>query len=88
MDVDDEAVEKEGLGLQFCAEWCAAHERLGRRVQTICLCSNNILYAHEDRAQRRLMYACRNCPYQIEATSSLVYRNVLKHSRACVARGV
>ncbi|XP_020242408.1 DNA-directed RNA polymerases II, IV and V subunit 9B-like isoform X1 [Asparagus officinalis] len=44
-----------------------------------CEC-NNILYPKEDRQQKILLYACRNCDHQEPADNNCVYRNVIHHS--------
>jgi DNA-directed RNA polymerase II subunit RPB9 len=45
-----------------------------------CIECNNLLYPREDRsgASRRLLYACRNCPYAEPAESNCVYINEIK----------
>ncbi|PKA52754.1 hypothetical protein AXF42_Ash001735 [Apostasia shenzhenica] len=43
-----------------------------------CEC-NNILYPKEDREQKVLLYACRNCDHKEVAESYCVYRNVIDH---------
>ncbi|KAJ6768533.1 DNA-DIRECTED RNA polymerase SUBUNIT [Salix koriyanagi] len=45
-------------------------------------CSNNILYPREDRDQKILLYACRNCDHQEIADDNCVYRNEVHHSVA------
>ncbi|CAL9097944.1 unnamed protein product [Musa textilis] len=42
--------------------------------------SNNILYPKEDREQKILLYACRNCDHQEVADNNCVYRNEIHHS--------
>ncbi|OMO58421.1 DNA-directed RNA polymerase, M/15kDa subunit [Corchorus olitorius] len=42
--------------------------------------SNNILYPKEDREQKILLYACRNCDHQEVADDNCVYRNEVHHS--------
>ncbi|EXB55730.1 DNA-directed RNA polymerase II subunit [Morus notabilis] len=42
--------------------------------------SNNILYPKEDRDQKILLYACRNCDHQEVADNNCVYRNEIHHS--------
>lgn len=37
--------------------------------------SNNMLYPKEDRSSKTLLFACRNCDHQEEATEHRVYRN-------------
>ncbi|KAF9677229.1 hypothetical protein SADUNF_Sadunf08G0086200 [Salix dunnii] len=43
---------------------------------------NNILYPREDRDQKILLYACRNCDHQEIADDNCVYRNEVHHSVA------
>jgi len=43
-------------------------------------CSNNLLYPKENRLEKKLYYACRNCAYQQEASSPCVYVNEIKQS--------
>ncbi|KAF8776581.1 hypothetical protein HU200_003300 [Digitaria exilis] len=45
-----------------------------------CRECNNILYPKEDREQKVLLYACRNCDHQEVADNNCVYRNVVHHS--------
>jgi DNA-directed RNA polymerase II subunit RPB9 len=40
--------------------------------------SNNMLYPKEDRQNRVLLFACRNCEHQEEADHHCVYRNEFK----------
>ncbi|CAH9066154.1 unnamed protein product [Cuscuta europaea] len=44
-----------------------------------CEC-NNILYPKEDKDQKILLYACRNCDHQEVAETNCVYRNEVFHS--------
>ncbi|KAI6694746.1 DNA-directed RNA polymerases II, IV and V subunit 9A [Syzygium oleosum] len=44
-----------------------------------CEC-NNILYPKEDREQKILLFACRNCEHQEVADNYCVYRNEIHHS--------
>ncbi|KAH8500928.1 hypothetical protein H0E87_015955 [Populus deltoides] len=44
--------------------------------------ANNILYPREDRDQKILLYACRNCDHQEIADDNCVYRNEVHHSVA------
>lgn len=37
--------------------------------------SNNMLYPKEDRVNRKLLYACRNCGHQEGAENACIYRN-------------
>ncbi|CAI5929352.1 unnamed protein product [Closterium sp. NIES-64] len=41
---------------------------------------NNILYPREDRENRVLLYACRNCDHQEAAENNCVYRNEVHHT--------
>ncbi|XP_007471089.1 PREDICTED: DNA-directed RNA polymerase II subunit RPB9 isoform X1 [Lipotes vexillifer] len=41
--------------------------------------SNNMLYPKEDKENRILLYACRNCDYQQEADNSCIYVNKITH---------
>ena len=50
-----------------------------------CIECNNLLYPREDQANRRLIYACRNCEYSELAASSRVYRNELLSREGYVA---
>ncbi|GJM95449.1 hypothetical protein PR202_ga12186 [Eleusine coracana subsp. coracana] len=45
-----------------------------------CRECNNILYPKEDRDQKVLLFACRNCDHQEVADNNCVYRNVVHHS--------
>ncbi|KAL9314919.1 hypothetical protein ACSQ67_020371 [Phaseolus vulgaris] len=45
-----------------------------------CRECNNILYPKEDRDQKILLYACRNCDHQEVADNFCVYRNEIHHS--------
>ncbi|CAL1397382.1 unnamed protein product [Linum trigynum] len=47
-----------------------------------CRECNNILYPKEDREQKMLLYACRNCDHQEVAENYCVYRNEVHHSAA------
>ena len=42
-----------------------------------CIECNNLLYPREDRVERRLIYACRNCEYSEAAAQTLIFRNEL-----------
>ncbi|PVH34611.1 hypothetical protein PAHAL_8G257700 [Panicum hallii] len=45
-----------------------------------CRECNNILYPKEDRDNKVLLYACRNCDHQEVSDSNCVYRNVVDHA--------
>ncbi|KAM9033410.1 DNA-directed RNA polymerase II subunit RPB9 isoform X1 [Sarcophilus harrisii] len=47
-----------------------------------CQECNNMLYPKEDKENRILLYACRNCDYQQEADNSCIYVNKITHERA------
>eukprot|EP01135_Chromosphaera_perkinsii_P004095 Nk52_evm2s270 gene=Nk52_evmTU2s270 len=55
----------------------SASEFVGIRFCQEC---NNMLYPKEDRENKILLYACRNCDYQEEAISNCVYVNRVQHS--------
>ncbi|OUM64968.1 hypothetical protein PIROE2DRAFT_8112, partial [Piromyces sp. E2] len=40
---------------------------------------NNLLYPKEDRINKQLLYACRNCEHQEEADNQCVYRHEIQH---------
>nr|XP_056708144.1 DNA-directed RNA polymerase II subunit RPB9-like [Euleptes europaea] len=40
---------------------------------------NNMLHPKEDKENRILLYACRNCDYQQEADNSCIYINKITH---------
>ncbi|ORY79940.1 DNA-directed RNA polymerase II complex subunit Rpb9 [Protomyces lactucae-debilis] len=42
-----------------------------------CIECANLLYPREDKENRRLIYACRNCEYSEQAPESRIYRNEL-----------
>ncbi|GAA0184425.1 hypothetical protein Leryth_025380 [Lithospermum erythrorhizon] len=44
-----------------------------------CRECNNILYPKEDRDQKILLFACRNCEHQEVADNNCVYRNEIHH---------
>ena len=41
--------------------------------------SNNMLYPKEDKENKVLLYACRNCDYKTEADSNCIYVNKIMH---------
>jgi DNA-directed RNA polymerase II subunit RPB9 len=45
-----------------------------------CRECNNLLYPREDRINKRLLYACRNCTYSEAAKANCVYTNEIKQS--------
>ncbi|WOL12453.1 DNA-directed RNA polymerases II, IV and V subunit 9A-like isoform X2 [Canna indica] len=46
----------------------------------LCFFSNNVLYPREDREQRLLLFACRNCDHQEIAEDLCVYEMKIDHS--------
>jgi len=46
--------------------------------------SNNLLYPREDKNERKLMFACRNCEYQEQAENVCVYRHEIVHAPSYV----
>ncbi|KAL8611114.1 DNA-directed RNA polymerase II subunit RPB9 [Nucella lapillus] len=44
-----------------------------------CKECNNMLYPKEDKENRTLLYACRNCDYQQEADNRCIYVNKIMH---------
>ena len=48
--------------------------------------SNNMLYPKEDRDNRHLLYACRNCDYKEIANNNCVYVNKITHEVDELAR--
>ncbi|XP_070377237.1 DNA-directed RNA polymerase II subunit RPB9 isoform X1 [Dermacentor albipictus] len=44
-----------------------------------CQECNNMLYPKEDKENRVLLYACRNCDYQQEADNNCIYVNKITH---------
>ncbi|XP_020228784.1 DNA-directed RNA polymerases II, IV and V subunit 9A [Cajanus cajan] len=45
-----------------------------------CRRCNNVLYPKEDKEQKLLLYACRNCNHEEIADNNIVYRNKIHHS--------
>lgn len=46
-------------------------------VNNFCPECNNMLYPKEDKANKRLLFACRHCAFSTLATTNLVYANSL-----------
>ncbi|KAM6427979.1 DNA-directed RNA polymerase II subunit RPB9 isoform 1-T1 [Liasis olivaceus] len=62
------------------ASWGSASARNGPPAVSWSLSpSNNMLYPKEDKENRILLYACRNCDYQQEADNSCIYVNKITH---------
>ncbi|XP_042653195.1 DNA-directed RNA polymerase II subunit RPB9 isoform X1 [Tyto alba] len=63
------------------ASWGSASARSGEGTPTSPPAppSNNMLYPKEDKENRILLYACRNCDYQQEADNSCIYVNKITH---------
>jgi 5-methylcytosine-specific restriction endonuclease McrA len=53
----------EGLGA-YSGDW----SRKALALRHFLFRSNNILYPKEDREQKVLLYACRNCDHQVSST--------------------
>lgn len=47
-----------------------------------CPNSNDLLYPKEDRDRKKLIYACRNCEYKVDAIDHCVYRHSIHHTSA------
>lgn len=59
---------------RFCSEW-SAPPHLGLPVQALTLRSSNLLFPREDKAENKLLFACRTCSFTEEAPSSCVMRH-------------
>jgi DNA-directed RNA polymerase II subunit RPB9 len=57
-------------------------ERPGAVRLRFCPNSNDLLYPKEDRALKKLIYACRNCDFQVEADDHCVFRHLVHHTAA------
>ncbi|KAI9307489.1 DNA-directed RNA polymerase II subunit I [Cunninghamella echinulata] len=44
-----------------------------------CIECNNLLYPREDKANRQLMFSCRNCQFEEPADNMRVYRHEIIH---------
>ncbi len=44
------------------------------------LCSQNMLYPKENRVEKKLMFVCRRCGYQVEAENAVVFKHELVKS--------
>lgn len=44
-----------------------------------CQECNNMLYPKEDKENKLLLYACRNCDFKTEADSYCIYVNKIMH---------
>ncbi|EMP27076.1 DNA-directed RNA polymerase II subunit RPB9 [Chelonia mydas] len=60
--------------------WRQGPRRRERSGPGVC---NNMLYPKEDKENRILLYACRNCDYQQEADNSCIYVNKITHEVEC-----
>lgn len=81
-----DAVHDDGpgfVGIRFCQEWLAFKQLpvvLAYNLYSIvCSSSNNMLYPKEDKENKILLYACRNCDYKQEADSNCIYVNKIMH---------
>ncbi|XP_059728495.1 DNA-directed RNA polymerase II subunit RPB9 isoform X1 [Haemorhous mexicanus] len=73
----DGAYEPGFVGIRFCQEWAGISPP--EPPSNPSLPSNNMLYPKEDKENRILLYACRNCDYQQEADNSCIYVNKITH---------
>ncbi|KAI8910317.1 hypothetical protein EDD86DRAFT_205085, partial [Gorgonomyces haynaldii] len=50
-------------------------------MASVKFCSecNNMLYPKEDRRNRQLLFACRNCDHQEEADEFVVFKHIITH---------
>lgn len=51
---------------------------------TLILLSNNMLYPREDKTNRKLLFACRNCHFEEDADNNCVYRHEIVHAPSYV----
>ncbi|KAI8920414.1 polymerase II polypeptide I, 14.5kDa [Entophlyctis helioformis] len=51
-------------------------------MASVKFCSEcyNMLYPKEDKANRRLLFACRNCQHEEDADQTCVYQNIITHT--------
>jgi DNA-directed RNA polymerase subunit M/transcription elongation factor TFIIS len=54
---------------------------------SFCRSCNNMLYPKEDKAAKRLMYACRGCGYEQEADNPIVFKHEIIKSAKWVPAG-
>ena len=47
------------------------------------LCSSNLLFPKEDKAENKLLFACRTCAFTEEAASSCVMRHEIASTVVC-----
>lgn len=47
--------------------------------------SNNMLYPREDKTNRKLLFACRNCHFEEDADNNCVYRHEIVHAPSYVS---
>ena len=59
-----------------------ASNRSGAVKLRFCPNSNDLLYPKEDRERKRLVYACRNCEYEVDARDHCVYLHNIHHTSA------
>ena len=59
-----------------------ASNRSGAVKLRFCPNSNDLLYPKEDRERKRLVYACQNCEYEVDARDHCVYRHNIHHTSA------
>ncbi|KAL7553559.1 hypothetical protein ACHAWF_016847 [Thalassiosira exigua] len=74
---DDLGLNDDVLGLDDAAgEVPVDHE--GGLLMRFCPHDSSMLYPKENRAEQKLVYACRLCRYTEYAQGQLIYKNVLK----------
>mmetsp|Transcript_15906 Transcript_15906/g.28845 ORF Transcript_15906/g.28845 Transcript_15906/m.28845 type:complete len:185 (-) Transcript_15906:90-644(-) len=73
----DDLLDDDILGLDDGAgDVPADHE--GALLMRFCPHDSSMLYPKEDRAEKKLLYACRLCRYTEYSQGQLIYKNVLK----------
>lgn len=65
--------------IQLCSPETDGAFVAGVCLVTYLLFSNNMLYPKEDKENKILMYACRNCDYKQHADSKCIYVNKIMH---------
>nr|CAG4652328.1 EOG090X0J86 [Triops cancriformis] len=64
------------IGIRFCQEWSLIILIFLKRIDES---SNNMLYPKEDKENRVLLYACRNCDFKQLADNNCIYVNKIMH---------
>ena len=69
------------VGIRFCQVRRKTLLLFARNVKTIQLFQecNNMLYPKEDKENKVLLYACRNCDYKQIADNNCIYVNKIMH---------